>query len=198
MLTVLCEALNVGWYPVDVVVTSGQYCHRAAPLPAEVRDQFRLELSEVHSLLIGWNYSPLIAHETLGDLMWRYRGIFVGNGVVDFHYLDDILLFGSDKALLREFTRGLCEFLQTQSLLISSKSQTEPSALVTWIGKTFDLARGTVRNTPGTIRKALAVVVRASTATQGASKGGGGQILSHARAPSQSRMHQCTLREPAV
>ena len=59
-------------------------------------------------------------------------------------------------------TRVLCEFLQAQSLLISTKSQTEPSALVTWIGKTFDLARGTMRNTPGTIRKALAVVVRAA------------------------------------
>ena len=93
-------------------------------------------------------------------------GRFVGSGVVYFHYLDDILLLGRDRALLRVVTRGLCEFLQAQSLLISTKSQTEPSALVTWIGKTFDLARGTVGNTPGTIRKALAVVVRAAVSNR--------------------------------
>ena len=66
---------------------------------------------------------------------------------------------GRDRALLQGVRRGLCEFLQAQSLLITTKSQTEPLALVTWIGKTFDLARGTVRNAPGTVRKALAVVV---------------------------------------
>ena len=89
-------------------------------------------------------------------------GRLAGSGVAYFHYLDDILLLGRDRALLRVVTRGRCEFLQAQSLLISTKSQTEPSALVTWIGKTFDLARGTVRNTPGTVRKEPAVVVRAA------------------------------------
>ena len=79
-----------------------------------------------------------------------------------FHYLDDILLLRRERALLRVVTRGLCELVQAQSLLMSIKSQTEPSALLTWIGKTFDLARGTVRNTLGMVRKVLAVVVRAA------------------------------------
>ena len=130
-------------------------------MPAELRDLFRLEGADFHSLPFGWNYSPLIAPETLGDLIRRNMGRFAGSGVVHFHYLYDILLLGRDRALLRVVTRGLCKFLQTQSLLLSTKSQTEPSALVTWIGKNFDLARGTMCNTPGTIRKALAVVLRA-------------------------------------
>ena len=92
-------------------------------------------------------------------------GRFTGGEVVYFHYLDDILLLGRNTTLLRVVTCGLCEFMQAQSLLISTKSQTEPLALVTWIGKTFDLARGTVRNTPGTVRKALAVVVRAAVSS---------------------------------
>ena len=86
---------------------------------------------------------------------------FTGSGVVYFHYLDDILLLGRSRTLLRVVTRGLCELLRAQSLLISTKSQTELLARVTWIGKTFDLAIGTMCNTPGTVRKALAVVVRA-------------------------------------
>ena len=129
-------------------------------MPAQVRDLFRLEGTDFHSLPFGWNYSPLIAQEVLGDLIKRYMGRFAGSGVVYFHYLDGILLLGRDRALLQVVRRGLCEFLQAQSLLITTKSQTEPSALVTWIGKTFDLAKGTVHHAPGTVRKALAVVVR--------------------------------------
>ena len=135
-------------------------------MPAWVRDLFRLEDTNFHSLPFWWNYSPLIAQETLGDLIRRCMGRFAGSGVVYFHYLDDILLVGRDRALLRVVTHGLCEFLQAHSLLISTKSQTEPSALVTWIGKIFDLARGTVRNTPGTIRKALAVILIQTKHTQ--------------------------------
>ena len=54
-------------------------------MPAEVRDVFRLEGADFHSLPFGWNYSPLIAQETPGDLMRRYMGRFAGTGVVYFH-----------------------------------------------------------------------------------------------------------------
>ena len=87
---------------------------------------------------------------------------FACSGIVCFHYLDDILLLARNRGLLRVVTRGLCERLQGKSLSISVKSHTEPSTLVTCIGKTFDLSRGTVHNTPGTVRKALAVVVGAA------------------------------------
>ena len=87
-----------------------------------MRDLFRLEHAVFRSLAFGWNHSPLIAQETLGDLIRRYTGRFDGSGVVYFHYLDDILLLGRDRALLQVVTRGLCEFLQAKSLLISTKS----------------------------------------------------------------------------
>ena len=62
-------------------------------------------------------------------------GRFAGSGIVYFHYLDDILLLAQiygfiGKDLLRVVTRGLCQFLQAKSLLISVKSQTQPLALV--------------------------------------------------------------------
>ena len=81
-------------------------------MPAEMRDLFRLEGADFHSLPFGWNYSPLIAQETLGDLIRRYMGRFTGGGVVYFHYLDGILLLWRNRTLLRVMTRGLCEFLQ--------------------------------------------------------------------------------------
>ena len=125
-----------------------------------MRDLFHLEGAEFHSLPFGWNYSSLIAQETLGDVILRYMGRFAGSGIVYFHYLDDNPLLARDSDLLRVVTHGLCEFPQAKFLLMSVKSYTEPPALVTWIGKTFDLSRGTVCNTSGTIRKALAVLGR--------------------------------------
>ena len=77
----------------------------------EMRDLFRLEGAEFHSLPFGWNYSPLIAQDTLGDLIEQYMGRFSGNGVVYFHYVDDILLLARNTDLLRVVTRGPCEFL---------------------------------------------------------------------------------------
>ena len=38
-------------------------------MPAVMRDLFPLEGPDFHSLPFGWNYSPLIAQETLGDLI---------------------------------------------------------------------------------------------------------------------------------
>ena len=64
---------------------------------------------------------------------------FQGHNIFFFHYIDDILLLARDRGILRVVT-GLCEFLHIKLLLISSKSQTEPSATVTWIGETFDLS----------------------------------------------------------
>ena len=52
---------------------------------AGVRDLFRLEDADFHSLPFGWNYSPLIAQQTPGDLIRRYPGSFAGSGVVYFH-----------------------------------------------------------------------------------------------------------------
>ena len=74
------------------------YC--SLRMPAAVRDLFCLEEVDFHALPFGWNYSPLIAQETLGDLIRRYMGRFAGTGVVYFHQLDDILLLRRDKALL--------------------------------------------------------------------------------------------------
>ena len=110
---------------------------RSLRMPVEVRDLFRLKGSASHSLLFGWNYSPLIARETFGHLIPSYMGRFAGNGIVYFHSLDDIVLLVRNRDLLRVVTRGLREFLQEKSLVISAKRQTEPSTLVTWIGKTL-------------------------------------------------------------
>ena len=68
-------------------------------MPAGVRDLFRLEDADFHSLPFGRNYSLFIVQETLGDLIKRYMGRFTGSGVVSFHYLDDFLLLGRDRAL---------------------------------------------------------------------------------------------------
>ena len=119
-------------------------------MPREVWDFFRLDGDEFHLLLLGWNFSPLIAQVTLGDLLHQYMDRFCRRTIVFFHYLDDILLLAHDRG---------GNLLRNKSLLISSKSQTISSATVTWIGKTFHLTKGTVCNTPGSIRKALAVVV---------------------------------------
>ena len=61
-------------------------------MPANTRHLLRLEGAIFHSLPFGCNDSPLIAQETLGELIPRYMGRFNGSGVVYFHYLDDILL----------------------------------------------------------------------------------------------------------
>ena len=87
---------------------------------------------------------------------------FLGHNIIFFHYFDDTLFLARDRGILEVVTQVLCEFLRSKSLLISSRSQTKPSATVTWIGNTFHVSQGTVRNTPGTIRKALAVVMRAA------------------------------------
>ena len=131
-------------------------------MPQEVWDLFRLDGAEFHSLPFRWNFSPVIAQETLGDLLRQCMSRFSSHDIVFFQYLDDILLLARDRGNPRIVTQGPCALLRGKSLLMSSKSQTEPSATVTWIGKTFNMAQGTVRNTPGTIRKALAVVVRAA------------------------------------
>ena len=84
---------------------------------------------------------------------------FLDHNTVSSHYRDNILLLVRDGGILGVVTQGLCQFLRGKSLLISSKSQTEPLTTVTWIGKPFDFSQGTVRNIPGIMRKALAVVV---------------------------------------
>ena len=62
--------------------------------------------------------------------------------------------------LLRPITRRWSNFLEGRTLIISVKDQLDPSAAVTWIGKTFDLHAKGLRNTRCTISKSPAVVVQ--------------------------------------
>ena len=80
-------------------------------MPREVWDLFRLDGAEFHSLPFGWNFSPLIARETLGDLLHQYMNRFPSQNMVFFHYVDDILLLVRDQGMLGVVTQGLCEFL---------------------------------------------------------------------------------------
>ena len=81
-------------------------------MPKEVWDLFRLDGGRFHSLLFGWNFSPLIAQETLRDLLRQYMNRCLDHVIVFFHYRDDILLLAHDRGILRIVTQGLCAFLQ--------------------------------------------------------------------------------------
>ena len=66
--------------------------------------------------ILGGTTLHLLPKKHLGYLIRRYMGRFAGSGLVYFQYLDDNLLPGRNRALLRVVTRSLCEFLQAQSV----------------------------------------------------------------------------------
>ena len=71
--------------------------------------------------------------------------------VLFFVYLDDILVVGT-RCFVRKAVRRAWYGLQRVGFVISQKSVTEPSRDLDFVGKVFDLKRGTLENRPGMLR----------------------------------------------
>ena len=126
-------------------------------------NKFWLPGSFYQTLPFGLDFAPVIAHETLRFLVAEFFKDFTPHVVVNFHYLDDIMLFSTSPEVLRALTHAFCNFLAAKGLVISRKSCLEPSCTACLIGKPFNVGDMSVENLPGTTLKSLAAAaVRAA------------------------------------
>ena len=112
----------------------------------------------------GWDLSPILAQTTLGRLLDEAMATLPyvrGVQYWIFHYYDDILLLAQNPCTAAAITRQLITYLLTAGLLISIKSSLTPAQSVTWLGKTFDLTRRTISNTPATKSRCVAMCLLA-------------------------------------
>ena len=97
------------------------------------------------SLPFGCKYSPLLCQKLVYSVvrlsLWWLPILF-------FVYLDDILIVGTTR-FDHKAVRRARQRLQRVGFVISPKSVTEPTRDLDFIGKVFDLKRGTLENRPG-------------------------------------------------
>ena len=86
------------------------------------------------SHLVGTRAPGLVQH-----LIARVLAAVDRESILIIHYLDDILLLGHDKALLRVVTQRAADTLTRTGYLISPKSICDPTQELPWMGKLLDL-----------------------------------------------------------
>ena len=107
-------------------------------LPPEHSTSFRFRVQGVTyaipSLPFGWTASPSMAVEVLA----AYLTLHFPGEVILIQHVDDVLLFSADRERLRLETSLLTDELRAAGWIISAKSQVEPTAHITWMGKHLD------------------------------------------------------------
>ena len=134
-------------------------------LPLHARGAFRVGGMIWTSLPFGWNLSPIIAQETLGQLLREALTPFEGESVTwrTFHCYDDVLILAASPSLCSSLTQCLLSFLRSRSFVISPKSHTDPTQDVLWLGKRFSLGSPVITNTPSCMLHSLALCLLYAT-----------------------------------
>ena len=83
--------------------------------------------------------------------------LFLGSLLLPWVYLDDVLLLCSDRVFLGHVTASLVLHLEALGLVVSPKTRPTPSADLVWLGKLFDLRRGSLSNSLSALAHALGV-----------------------------------------
>ena len=86
----------------------------------------------------------------------------MGHSLLVYIYLDDILILSPDPTWLDGIGHGLHTHLTHNNLVVSPKSSLTPSQHITWLGKTFNLAAGTIRPTHNCTLRTVATVILAA------------------------------------
>ena len=115
-------------------------------LPPAAQHKIRVGINgtlySLTSLPFGWKCSPVIAQLLLG----AYLAPLHHSHVVTLQYLDDILLFSTDREALHSFTSLMVRSLSSAGWILSQKSSTTPSPTIQWMGKDLDGSRCTISN----------------------------------------------------
>ena len=132
-------------------------------LPRAGVGMFRIAGLLWDSLPFGWNMSPILAQTCLGELIQGALGTLSGRGVTwqVYHYYDDLLVLGETSTLVHSLTQCLLHHFTSVGLLISKKSNLLPTQDLVWLGKRFELTKGTICNTSGVLLHVMALAVLA-------------------------------------
>ena len=97
------------------------------------------------SVHFGWKYSPLLCEKLVYSVvrtwLWWLPILFCV-------YRDDILIVGTRRFVRKAVCRAWHRWRRV-GFVISQKSVTQPSHDLDFVGKVFDLKRGTLENRPG-------------------------------------------------
>ena len=115
-------------------------------MPKRWSDIFQVSISGQNyawsSLPFGWKYSPVICQRLMGALA---ENSVYDLEVLPFTYLDDILVAGARRDLKRA-VRRLRGRLQRARFVVSPKSSLEPTMVLDFVGKIFDIKRRRMEN----------------------------------------------------
>jgi hypothetical protein len=173
-LSLLCHAFSLaprnGFWATKLDLRNFFWSLR---LPHEWIGCFRVTSGTYDALPFGWNLSPVLAQKTLTALVFTALIAYgllpcLGSSFFLFIYLDDILILAWSQTLCGTFTSYLANFLTVHQLVISPKSELEPTQKISWLGKTLDLKRGSMGNTIPTLLRTwgLALLASVSRLTQ--------------------------------
>ena len=118
-------------------------------MPKGMENCFVFEYSgKMFSLLTlpyGWNRSPWIFQKKLGECITQ--SLNGGHTVIlNFQYIDDVLLLGNDFDRLRIATLELCEAIRNKGWHLSKKKViTTPCKSLTWLGKVVTIMDDCIR-----------------------------------------------------
>ena len=86
-------------------------------IPAEHRGLFRKQGAHFHCLPFGWNFSPVLAQDTLAALLKEvFDNHAEGLDIYRFHYLDDVLILSRDRECMKSLDHRLACFLTAKGL----------------------------------------------------------------------------------
>ena len=78
-------------------------------------------------------------------------------------YVDDILVYGFDRARVKEAGRRLWRLLEQDGWLCSPQSQLEPSTVIDWMGKTLDGQAWSLQSSAGYVAGMVNMWIKLAT-----------------------------------
>ena len=132
-------------------------------LPEQERGTIRIGVQDkvwgFHSLPFGWTHSPVMATE----LLRRTPQKFNMPGIRPIQYVDDVLVYGYDRATLGAARVQLRGLLESDGWICSPKSQLEPTDTIEWMGKNLDGRRWTIQSSAPYIAGMVALWLKPAT-----------------------------------
>ena len=106
-------------------------CHTPQGCDSGIRVQIGDDVYGFPGLPFRWAHSPALAQELRG----MYLSVQHPRDVVAIQYLDDVLMFSTDRGQLQKDSQDLAQSLERAPWIASPKSELTPTPEIQWMGK---------------------------------------------------------------
>ena len=130
-------------------------CRTPQGCDSGIRVQIGDDVYGFPGLPFGWAHSPALAQELLG----MYLSVQHPRQVKAIQYLDDVLMFSTDRGLLQQDSHGPAQSVERAGWIVSPKSELTPTPEIQWMGKRINGTDYTISPEPEYMASLLVVLV---------------------------------------